>query len=254
MIVFMTDWGNSHYVGICKGVIRSITDVEIVDLTHSIAPYNVREAMYILDRSVDWFPEGTVFLAVVDYGVGTARKAIAVKTKKYYFVAPDNGLLTLVLERHEPEKVVELTNRKYHVGNSKTFHGRDIFSPAAAYISKGIFDELGTRLPNYATIPYKRAHRSDGVIVGEIAYFDRFGNVETNIPFEWLNDISEVRLKIGGKNYKIPVVETYADVDEGELLIHEDSSGYVEIAVNKGNARMEYGWRDGQEIEISFNY
>ncbi len=251
MIVFMTDWGNSHYVGICKGVMRSITDSEIVDLTHSITPYNVREAMYILDRSVDWFPEKSVFLIVVDYGVGTARRAIAVETDKYYFVAPDNGVLTLVLERHQPRKIVDLVNKKYHFGNSRTFHGRDIFSPAAAYITKGIFDDLGTRLPNYATLPYRKAHISGSTIQGEIAYFDRFGNVETNIPFSWIAEKDNIKAKIGGKVYQIPVVETYADVDEGELLVHEDSSGYIEIAVNKGIAREKTRCSEGCEIEIS---
>lgn len=252
MIVFLTDWGNTHYVGVCKGVIRSISNVEIVDLTHNIQPYNVREAMYVLDRSVDWFPEGSIFLCVVDYGVGTARKAVAVQTSKYYFVAPDNGLLTLVLDRYPPKKIIDLVNRKYHVGNSRTFHGRDIFSPAAAHISKGLFDELGTRLPNYATLPYKRAHRTNHRIEGEVAYFDRFGNVETNVPFAWLTGLEAVKLKIAGKSIDVPVVETYADVGEGELLVHEDSTGYVEIAVNKGNAKELLRCSEGAEIEIVF--
>ncbi|MGB9615019.1 MAG: SAM hydrolase/SAM-dependent halogenase family protein [Fervidobacterium sp.] len=252
MIVFMTDWGCSHYVGICKGVMKQITDDEIVDLTHSITPYNVREAMHILDRSVDWFPEKSVFLIVVDYGVGTARKAIAVETDKYYFVAPDNGVLTLVLEKHHPKKIVDLVNKKYHLGSSKTFHGRDIFSPAAAYITKGIFDELGTRLPNYGTIPYRKAHRLGNGIIGEIAYFDRFGNIETNIPFSWLSEKDTVKLKIGNKTYQVPIVETYADVPQGEVLIHEDSTGYAEIAVNKGIAREKLRCTEGGEIEIIF--
>ncbi|MFN4200918.1 SAM hydrolase/SAM-dependent halogenase family protein [Fervidobacterium gondwanense] len=252
MIAFMTDWGNSHYVGICKAVMRQITDAEIVDLTHNISPYNVREAMYILDRSVDYFPEKTVFLIVVDFGVGTARKAIAVETDKYYFVAPDNGILTLVLERHIPRKIVDLVNKKYHFGTSRTFHGRDIFSPAAAYITKGIFDELGTRLPNYATLPYRKAHLTPNGAYGEVAYFDRFGNIETNIPFSWIAEKDAVKINVGKKTYEVPVVETYADVDEGELLVHEDSTGYVEIAVNKGIAREKLKCFEGNELEILF--
>jgi len=252
MIVFMTDWGNSHYVGICKGVIRQITNTEIVDLTHNITPYNVREAMYILDRSVDYFPEKSVFLIVVDYGVGTARKAIAVETDKYYFVAPDNGVLTLVLERYQPRKIIDLVNKKYHYGTSKTFHGRDIFSPAAAYVSKGIFDELGTRLPNYATIPYRKAHMSSTSIIGEIAYFDRFGNIETNIPYSWISEKENVKIKISNKVVSAPVVEAYGDVDEGELLVHEDSTGFIEIAVNKGVARERFKCFEGCDLEISF--
>jgi len=140
----MTDWGNSHYVGICKGVIRQITDAEIIDLTHNITPYNVREAMYILDRSVDYFPEKSVFLIVVDYGVGTARKAIAVETEKYYFVAPDNGVLTLVLERHQPRKIVDLVNKKYHFGTSK--HSTDVtFSLQLLHISQKVFSMIWER-------------------------------------------------------------------------------------------------------------
>lgn len=252
MIVFMTDWGNSHYVGICKGVIKGISDTEIVDLTHSITPYNVREAMHILDRSIDWFPEKTVFLTVVDYGVGTARRAIAIETEKFHFVGPDNGVFTLVLERYQPKNIIDLTNKKYHVGTSKTFHGRDIFAPAAAYIANGVFNELGTRLPNYATLPYRKASIIQNTVYGEIAYFDRFGNIETNIPFSWIENKESVKLKMGNKTIQIPVVETYADVNEGELLIHEDSTGYLEIALNKGTAREKLKVSEGSEVEIVF--
>ncbi|MFN6992420.1 MAG: S-adenosyl-l-methionine hydroxide adenosyltransferase family protein, partial [Fervidobacterium sp.] len=151
-----------------------------------------------------------------------------------------------------PKKIIDLVNKRYHMGFSRTFHGRDIFSPAAAYITKGVFEELGTRLPNYGTIPYRKAHISDGVIYGEIAYFDRFGNVETNIPFSWLADKEEAKIKVNNKIYRVPVVETYGDVSEGELLIHEDSTGYVEIAVNKGIAREKFRCSSGCELEILF--
>ncbi|HOK87958.1 MAG TPA: SAM-dependent chlorinase/fluorinase [Fervidobacterium sp.] len=250
MIAFMTDWGNSHYVGICKGVIRNISDTEIIDLIHNITPYNVREAMHILDRSIDWFPEKTVFLVVVDHGVGTARKAIAVETEKYYFVAPDNGVLTLALEKYQPKRIVDLTNKKYHTGASKTFHGRDIFAPAAAYITKGIFEELGSRLPNYGTLPHRKAIINQNTIYGEVAYFDKFGNLETNIPFSWVENKDNVKLKQGNKAIEVPVVEAYADVNEGELLLHEDSTGYIEIAINKGTAREKLKYSEGSEVEI----
>ncbi len=250
MIVFMTDWGNSHYVGICKGVIRHITDTEIIDLTHNIRPYSVRQAMYILDRSIDYFPKGTIFLCVVDHTVGTKRKPIAVKTDDYYFVAPDNGLLTLVLERYQPRKIVELSNRKYHFGHSKTFHGRDIFAPCAGYIAKGIFDELGIHLPNYASLPYVKAERVGNEIYGEIAYVDSFGNIETNIPFDWISDKEKIKVVIEKKTYVLPVVETYADVDEGQILIHEDSSSYCEIAINQGSANEKLKVKDGLPLTI----
>ncbi|QTA37952.1 SAM-dependent chlorinase/fluorinase [Thermosipho ferrireducens] len=250
MIAFLTDWGNSHYVGICKGVIRQITNDEVIDITHNITPFNVREAMYILDRTMIHFPEGTVFLAVVDHGVGSFRKAIAAKTEKFFFVGPDNGIFTLVFEHQPPIEIRELNNKKYHYLSSNTFHGRDIFSPAAAYISKGMFEELGDLLPNYATIPYIKPKKSENVLKGEVAYIDRFGNIETNIPYEWVNNKEYVKLRVRRKLIKIPVTNFYAEIGKGELLVHNDSTDYIEIAANQASAYEKLKLTPGSLLEM----
>lgn len=250
MIVFMTDWGGSHYVGICKGVIRKITNDEIIDLTHNISSFNVREAMYILSRSFIHFPKGSIFLSVIDYGVGSSRKAIAAKTENYYFVGPDNGLFTLVFEIEKPLEIRELNNRKYHYMNSQTFHGRDIFAPAAAHISNGKFEELGDILYNYATLSYFKARKDENKLFGEVAYIDKFGNIETNIPFSWVEGFDKVSLKIKKKFIKIPVVDFYSEIGKRELLIHNDSTGYIEIAANQACAQEILKLNPGEPLEL----
>ncbi|MDK2886351.1 MAG: hypothetical protein PWP54_909 [Thermosipho sp. (in: thermotogales)] len=250
MIVFLTDWGNSHYVGICKGVIRQISDSEIIDLTHEITSFNVREAMYILSRSFYHFPKNTVFLAVVDYGVGGSRKAIAAKTKNYYFVGPDNGLFTLVFEEEPPLEIRELNNKKFHYLDSNTFHGRDIFAPAAAHITNGNFKKLGDLLPNYATIPYIKPKKDSKSIFGEVAYIDKFGNIETNIPFEWLKDLDFIKIKNKRKLIEIPIVNFYSETETGQLLAHNDSTGFLEIAINQGNASKKLNLNSGDPLEL----
>ncbi|SHH37613.1 SAM hydrolase/SAM-dependent halogenase family protein [Thermosipho atlanticus] len=250
MIVFLTDWGNSHYVGICKGVIRQISDSEIIDLTHEISSFNAREAMYILYRSFYHFPKNTIFLVVVDYGVGSSRKAIAAKTRNYYFVGPDNGIFTLVFEEEPPIEIRELNNKKYHYLNSQTFHGRDIFAPAAAYITNGKFKELGDLLPNYATLPYIKPKKSNKKITGEVAYIDKFGNIETNIPFEWIKEFETLKIRKKRKYIEIPVVNYYSEVLPGQLIAHNDSTDYLEIAINQGNAANLLKLKSGDFLEL----
>ncbi len=262
MIAFMTDWGfSNYYVGVAKAVIKSINpNVEIIDLIHGIEPFNVRMAMHVLHRAVPDFPRDTVFLVVVDQGVGTARKAIAFRDKEgRHFVGPDNGVFTLVIEDYGIDEIRELTNRDYFYRRkpSHTFHGRDIFAPVAAHISKGVsISEFGPRMLSYATLPIKKAKISDGRIRGEIAYFDGFGNVETNIPASMLMELGrdiddEITVKVGKKIWRIPFVRAFGDVRVGELLIHEDSSGFLEIAVNQGSARELMDVKQGAEVLLS---
>jgi len=228
-----------------------------MDLTHEIESFNVREAMYILDRSYRDFPLKTVFLAVVDQGVGTERRAIALDTREgYSFVGPDNGIFTLVAEELECEALVELSNPAYYYTNppSRTFHGRDIFAPAAAYLSKGVpFGELGRKVSRPITIPIKPAILEENTLHGEIAYFDRFGNIETNIPGEFLTRISSLRgglitVTIVNTDFPAHLHEAYGEVPPGELIVHTDSSGYLEIAVNQGNARQVTGAKAGEAV------
>lgn len=260
LVVLLTDWGTkSYYQGVVKGVIRQIApEVEIIDLTHEVEPFSVREAMHVLFRAYRDFPKGAVFMCVVDYGVGTERKAIAFETKSgYYFVGPDNGLFTLVVEEDEVLRAVELQNSEYFYKPtpSFSFHGRDIFAPVSAYIAKGIdLSAFGKRLENLVLLPYERARKEGGKISGEVAFFDRFGNVETNIPgilCEELKFGSVVTIYVNEREYAATYCRTYGDVLPGKLLVHPDSSGFLEIAVNQGNAREVLGVRGGERVVLA---
>ncbi|KAF2956147.1 SAM-dependent chlorinase/fluorinase [Marinitoga sp. 38H-ov] len=260
MIAFFTDWGNdSYYVGVCKAVMKSINkNVEIIDVLHDTKKFDPKVNAHILYRFSRDFPEGTIFLTVIDAGVGSNRKPIILKTKErnFYFVSPDNGLLTLIAENYGVEKVVEITNEKYFFRKnySTTFHGRDIFSPAAAYLSKGVsMEEFGRELDIINLFRYKKAEIKNNIIEGEIVFFDTFGNIQTNIPAE-LGDIlfkkdDEIEIHYEGKKIKAYYERVFNDVLPGELLIHPESSGYLEIAVNQGNAK-EYIGIDSEGVEI----
>ncbi|MEN3203408.1 MAG: S-adenosyl-l-methionine hydroxide adenosyltransferase family protein [Atribacterota bacterium] len=260
LVVLLTDWGTkSYYQGVVKGVIKSIApEVEVIDLTHEVEPFNVREAMHVLHRAYRDFPERTVFCCVVDYGVGTERKAIAFETEShYFFVGPDNGLFTLVAEEEGITRIVELQNPKYFYKPipSFSFHGRDIFAPVSAHIARGIdLSAFGERLESLVLLPHERARKEGEKIFGEVAYFDRFGNVATNIPENLLGDLklySEVTIYVKEKRVKATYSRTYGDVPQGTLLIHTDSSGFLEIAVNQGNAKEELSLQGGEKMCIS---
>ncbi len=261
MIAFMTDWGyKSYYVGVAKGVIKTINpNATIVDLTHGIEPFNVRMAMHMLARSVNDFPRETVFLVVIDQGVGTERKAIAFKSKNgYFFVGPDNGVFTLCYTEFGIEEMVELKNTKYFYKKSPTFtfHGRDIFAPVAAYIDTGIkLSDIGSRLKEPVFLPINEASFNGKTVRGEIAFYDGFGNLETNVHFDLFKNLNknlgdEIHVKVEEKIFKVRYVKAFGEVDPGELLIHQDCSGYMEIAVNLGSAKERIKADQGVRLEI----
>lgn len=260
LVVLLTDWGTkSYYQGVAKGVIKQIApEVEIIDLTHEVEPFSVREAMHVLFRAYRDFPKGAVFMCVVDSGVGTERKAVAFETKSgYFFVGPDNGLFTLVAQEDEVLRIVELRNPEYFYKPtpSFSFHGRDIFASVSAYIAKGIdLSAFGKRLESLVLLPYEKARKEDGKIFGEVAFFDRFGNVETNIPgilCEELKFGNIVTIHVGEGEYVATYCRTYGDTAPGKLLIHPDSSGFLEIAVNQGNAREVLKVRGGERVVVA---
>jgi len=262
LIAFLSDWGlKSYYVGVCKAVIYSINpEAKVIDLTHEVEPFCVREAMHILYRAYRDFPPRTVFLAVVDYGVGTERKAIAFSTKSgYLFVGPDNGLFTLIAKEDIICEVRELSNTSffYKKEPSSSFHGRDIFAPCAAFLSKGTpLENFGSPLSGITFLNYQKPQLKKDKIVGEIAFFDRFGNIETNIPEIWLSDqkglkfYQKLPICIDSKMYMAYYVPTYGNVPRGEILLHGDSSGFLEIAVNQGNAREKLKVKTGSVVEV----
>ncbi|ACM24102.1 MULTISPECIES: SAM hydrolase/SAM-dependent halogenase family protein [Thermotoga] len=261
MIGFLTDWGlKSHYVGVAKAVIKRINpSAEIIDITHEIEPFNVRKASHVLYRASLDFPPSTVFLVVVDYGVGTARKAIVMKTRNdLFFVAPDNGVLTVVAEEYGVAEIREIENRElfYKKSPSFTFHGRDIFAPVAAHLDMGLpMEKVGERLLSYEALKMRKPTLKEDCVIGEIAVVDTFGNVSTNIPFEMFMSLGVdfddvVRVKVGKKEYRATVTRAFGDVERGELLVHPDSAGFLEVAVNMGDAREVLSVKEGDEIEI----
>ncbi|RTZ61570.1 MAG: hypothetical protein DSZ31_00110 [Gammaproteobacteria bacterium] len=186
LLVFLTDFGTEDgFAGVMKGVALSINpDLKLVDLTHNVRSFDILGGALILKAHYRYFPKGTVFVGVVDPGVGTKRKAIAVRTPNYYFVGPMNGLFDLVLQEEKPLEVVELTNPRYRLkAVNNTFHGRDIFTPAGAYITKGIpLRELGKKVTYKRFLKFPKPKRVRGKVIGEIVYTDKFGNAVTNIP------------------------------------------------------------------------
>jgi len=251
-IVFMTDFGTANdAVAICKAVIVGIApDARIMDITHQVTPFSIEEGARFLASVTPYYPAGTIFLVVVDPGVGTTRKAVIVKSKKeQYFVLPDNGLITPVIDRDGLEGAHEITNPEWMIGDkiSSTFHGRDIFSPTAAHLAEGAdwtqagpdVTELVRLAPRAATIDEKGA-------TGEvIALDDPFGSLITDIQGDDFKKMGyelgdKVTLEIDKKQYKFPFVKTFGGVPVGQPLVYIDSRGRVGIAVNQGDFSRVY--------------
>jgi S-adenosylmethionine hydrolase len=251
-IVFMTDFGTANdAVAICKAVMYSIApDVRIADITHQVTPFSIEEGARFLEGVTPYYPAGTVFVVVVDPGVGTSRKAIIVKSKKgQYFVLPDNGLITPVADRDGVEGAREITNTSWMIGDkiSSTFHGRDIFSPTAAHLAEGDdWTQAGPVVDNLVRLQPKTATVAANGISGEvIGLDDPFGSLITDIlgdDFKKLGYVygDPVTLKIDQKNYTFPFHKTFGDVPVGQPLVYIDSRGRVGIAVNQRDFSKQY--------------
>ena len=238
VITLLTDFGTGDsYVAEVKGVLLSgAPGATLIDVTHETAPGDIRSAAYILGRTWHRFPRGTIHLVVVDPGVGTTRAALALSVHGHRFVGPDNGVFTPLL--HDAE--VEAVALEVPAGASRTFHGRDLFAPAAAALATGA--ALTTLGQKFTGIPQRLAytppHRENGALVGEVVYVDRFGSLITNltadlVPLHAKVEIDE--LEIG------PLQQTYNDVATGSLLAYVGSGGVVEIAVRDGSAARRLG-------------
>ena len=241
-VALLSDFGTrDHYAGTMKAVVLSVCpDATLVDIGHEIPPHDVLSGALELGACYRYFPAGTVFLVVVDPGVGSSRRGIAADTGDYRFVAPDNGVLSAVFRETPPKRVVELTERKYARPTvSRTFEGRDRFAPAAGWLARGIaLVSLGRSISDYHTIDLPRPAVEDGALRGEVVRIDRFGNLITNIDrrtFEQFADGRPMIVSAGGSDIA-RVVATYADAPRGELSVLFGSTDHVEIAVNAGDA------------------
>lgn len=258
-ISLMTDFGlRDGYTGVMKGVIYRIApDVQIADISHAISPQNVLEGCLVWGRSYAYFPAGTIHVGVVDPGVGTQRRPLAAKIGDYYFVCPDNGLLTIPLGEAEkagkPVEIVHLDQPRYWLPQvSNVFHGRDIFSPVAAHLAAGVpLKDLGDpiRDPVRLDIPQPQAKQNGWQ--GEVILIDQFGNIATNLTPEHLSGRMDVQVQIGSQKID-GLVKTFGERKPGEWAAMIGSDNYLEIAIVNGNAAGEIHARVGDPVEVKF--
>ena len=256
VIALLTDFGTrDHYAGTMKGVALGICpDLTLVDISHEIAAHDVLGGALELAASYRFFPPGTIFLVVVDPGVGSARRGIAADAGDYRFVAPDNGVLTAVLDEQPPKRVVELTDRKYARATvSRTFEGRDRFAPAAAWLAKGIdLAALGRSAGAIQRLDIPRPALGDGRIDGEVLRVDRFGNLITNIDRRTFETLAGGALDIRiGRHQVARVVTTYADASPGEICALFGSTDHLEVSVNGASAAAALDLRRGAPVHVA---
>lgn len=257
LIALLSDFGSrDHYAGTMKGVMLGICpETVLVDITHDIRPHDVLEGALQLAAAFRYFPAGTIFLAVVDPGVGSARRGLAADTGDYRFVAPDNGLLTEVFRAAPPKKVVELTERRYaRPTMSRTFEGRDRFAPAAAWLARGIqLTAFGRAVAAPQTLDIPRPVLDDSTLRGVVLMVDRFGNLITNIDraaFEGFARDRPVAVTVDGRRIA-GVVATYADIRPGELCALFGSSDHLEFAMNGASAEAAAGLGRGAAVAVT---
>jgi S-adenosyl-L-methionine hydrolase (adenosine-forming) len=260
IISITTDFGeDDHFVGVMKGVILSINpDATIVDINHRVNAYDIFDGAYSLSQSYDVFPPGTIHLVVVDPGVGSERRPIVVQSKDYRFVAPDNGVLSLVYEREERVEVRHVTSEHFfRKPVSNTFHGRDIFAPVAGWLSRGMeIEKFGTVITDYARFTSVRPKReNDALLKGVAIKVDKFGNVVTNItpedvPQLFGQDPPPFRLSINGHEIT-RLCESFAAGEPSELFAVVGSSGFIEICTNRGSAAKVLNVNRGVEVEMA---
>jgi S-adenosylmethionine hydrolase len=253
-ILFMTDFGsNNDAVPICKGVMLGIVpDARIIDITHDVVPFSILDGARYLAGVTPYYPAGTVFVVVVDPGVGSTRKAIVAKSKKnQYFVLPDNGLMTFVQDRDGIEGVHEITNKDFMIGAgiSSTFHGRDIFSPAGAHVAKGDdWTKAGPEIPvaQLVRLNVPKAAVADGKLTAAVIGLDfPFGNLITNVTREDFLKLGykvgdQFPLTLGTNELRVPFVHTFSDVPVGDTLAFIDSRGRLSFAINQGDFSKMY--------------
>jgi S-adenosylmethionine hydrolase len=256
IVALLSDFGlTDHYVGAMKGVLLGLCpDAVLVDLTHDIPPHDVLAGAIELAAVWRFFPAGTIFLAVVDPGVGSARRGIAVEAGDYRFVAPDNGVLTCVLTDVKPKRVVELTERRYARPTvSRTFEGRDRFAPAAGWLARGVdLAALGRPLPGVVWLDMPVPRIEGDSLSGEVLRVDRFGNLVTNIDrrgFDQFRGAGALRIEAGAHPVE-RLVSTYADAPAGAICALFGSTDHLEIACNGESAERRLGVGRGTAVRV----
>jgi S-adenosylmethionine hydrolase len=256
IVTLTTDFGQADgYVGTMKGVILGICpDAILVDISHEIRAQAVHEAAYLLSTAAPYFPPGSVHLAVVDPGVGSERRPIVVQTDRAIYVAPDNGLLGLLLSQESANLAVHLTNPRHRLSQiSATFHGRDIFAPAAAYLACGTdLHDMGEPISvaELVTLPPLQPERQpDGSWLGQVLHVDRFGNLVTSFRWPMADLQPPISILVAGKQV-VGLSRTFSDVEPGQLVAYMGSSGYLEIATREGSAANHLGVAVGDPVAV----
>ncbi len=257
IITLTTDFGTGdHEVGVLKGVIWNIAnEVKIADLSHEITPQNILEAALLLWRVTPYFPDGTIHVAVIDPGVGTARRGIAAHIGSQFFVGPDNGLITILLERAEESKLViqfiHLDRPEYWLSVvSKVFHGRDIFAPVAAHLASGVpLHSLGTTITDPVRLTIPKPISIPGGWQGQVIHIDHFGNLSTNLSEYHVEHAKEVIIYINGEMIN-GIVGTFNERLSGTLIALLDSSGSLAISIVNGSAAQHLKTRIGDNIKV----
>lgn len=256
IITLTTDFGlQDQYVGSLRGVIHSINPKAVIaDISHSIPSFNITHAAFVLGCTFDLFPRGTIHVGVIDPGVGSARKPILIQTKNYFFIGPDNGLFSLVLLKEKVVAVYHLSNPRYfNRVVSHTFHGRDIFSPVAAHLSRGARPfRLGKKIGRFFTLQGMQCSAEKNSLAGSVIAIDKFGNVITNITQDFFDK------HVGGKTFSIKIGskifgtlhKTYANVDHGKSVAVFGSSGFLEFALNQGNFALSGKITVGEQVRV----
>jgi S-adenosylmethionine hydrolase len=256
IITLTTDFGERDaYVAAMKGVLLSLCpSATVVDITHEVPPQDIRAGAYILGQACRWFPQGTIHVAVVDPGVGGARRPIAVRTERHTFVGPDNGLLSRACARERGVEAFHIADRRYALPEvSRTFHGRDIFAPAAGHLANGVpASSLGPALSDWTQLPDLKPTISGDTLTGGVIHIDRFGNAVTNVTepdFRTFTDSG--RFEITLRSLALTALsDSYDAVLSGAPLAIFGSGGELEISVNGGDARETLGIQRGDVVRI----
>ena len=261
IVTLTTDFGlNDHFIGAMKGVILEIApEAQLVDISHAVQPFDILDGALTISQAYSYFPSGTVHMVIVDPGVGTARRPIVLTGERHLFVAPDNGVLSLIYDREERISVRHITAEHYFLQpRSNTFHARDIFSPVAAYLAKGVeADRFGDEITDYVRFGAPRPKPVDEhTLRGVVLKVDRFGNLITNIT---PNDAPQIfgatppafKIAIGTKAQATRLCANYAEGAPGEVFAILGSMGFLEIASNRGSAHLLMGAGKGSEVNVT---
>jgi hypothetical protein len=256
IVTLTTDFGlRDHYVGAMKGVILGVCpQAQIVDITHEVRPFRISEGAFLIAQACACFPAGTVHVVVVDPGVGTARRPILLEAGGQYFVAPDNGVLALVYP-DQPRRAREISNRRYsREPVSHTFHGRDIFAPAAAHLAAGLpASRLGKRIDDYVQPAFVQPRQTgERTWAGEVLHVDSFGNIVTNFRAIDLPHLATSHCSLAICARRVSAVATnYAECAPGGLFLIIGSSGYIEVSIGRESAARALGCETGAPIELT---